>query len=105
MAPEMRDMACEERGQLMHATSATSGVVKPWLVAQGEPWPGSAVVGMRQRSPDALLQCNMARRGSCRQLTGMRVPRYDLQTVLSVAKPTPLPWHESMPRRDPPAPG
>jgi transposase len=59
MAPDIREVECDEMWHFMQSTKEKSGLLKPWIVAQGEPLPGYSVVVMLQRSNDSMIKSNI----------------------------------------------
>jgi transposase len=59
IAPEIQEIEFDEMWHFMQSTKEKSGLLKPWIVAQGAPLPGYAVVVMLQRSNDSMIKSNM----------------------------------------------
>jgi hypothetical protein len=100
IAPEIQEIEFNEMWHFIQSTKDKSGLLKPWIVAQGESWPGYSVVVMLQHSNDSMIKSNIERIVSCIQITGTRLPRYYLKNVISLAKHTPMRLNEIIPIRD-----
>ncbi len=59
MAPDIQEIECDEMWHFIQSKKDRSGLLKPWIVAQGEPLPGYSVVVMRQRSNDSMIKSNI----------------------------------------------
>ena len=59
MALDIQEIEFDEMWHFIQSTKEKSGLLKPWIVAQGEPWPGYAVVVMRHRSNDSMIKSHM----------------------------------------------
>jgi transposase len=46
----------DEMGHFLQSQKARSGLSTPWIMAQGEPWPGYSVVVMRQPSNACMIK-------------------------------------------------
>jgi hypothetical protein len=100
IAPAMQDIEFAEMWHVIRSTNEPSGFFKPWIVAQGEPVPGYAVVVMRQRSNDSMIKANIERMVYFIQITGTRLPRSYLKNVTSLATHTPMRVNAIIPLRD-----
>jgi transposase len=56
---DIQEIECAEMWHFIQSTKEKSGLLKPWIVAQGEPWPGCSVVVMRQRSNGSTTHSNI----------------------------------------------
>jgi hypothetical protein len=59
IAPEIQEIEFDEMWHFIQSQKAKSGLLKPWIVAQGEPLPGYSVVVMLQRSHDSMIKSNI----------------------------------------------
>jgi transposase-like protein len=59
IAPDIQELEFDEMWHFIQATKEKSGSLKPWIVAQGERWPGYSVVVMLQRSNGSMIKSNM----------------------------------------------
>jgi transposase len=59
-APEIsgsiKEMEFDEMWHFIGSKKTKNGLSKPWIVCQGEPWPGCSVVVMLQRSGGSTLK-------------------------------------------------
>jgi hypothetical protein len=55
IAPDIRAIEFDELWHFSQSKKAKSGLSKPWIVAQGEPWPGYSVVVMLQHSNGSMI--------------------------------------------------
>lgn len=94
---DMQESAGAELWPFSQANTDTSGLVKPWIGAQGEPWPGCSVVVRRQRANGATTNSHIARRVYWLQTTGTRVLRSYPRRVIALAKPTRMRLNGIMP--------
>jgi transposase-like protein len=59
IAPDIREIECDAMGHVIQSTKEKSGFLQPWIVAQGEPWPGYSVVVMRQHSNGSTINAHI----------------------------------------------
>ena len=55
---DIREMEFDEMWYFLQKTHSNSGSSKPWIVAQGELWPGLQAVVMLQPSGDSMTKSN-----------------------------------------------
>lgn len=53
---DIREMEFDEMWHFIGSKKTSSGLSKPWIVAQGEPWPGLQAVVILQRSSGSMLR-------------------------------------------------
>jgi transposase-like protein len=100
IAPDIQEIEFDEMWHFIQSKKDKSGSLKPWIVAQGEPWPGYSVVVMLQHSNGSMIRSNIERMVSFIQITGARLPRCSPPSVISWAKYIPMRLHEIIPIRD-----
>src|SRR6266566_159289 len=59
IAPDIQEIEFDEMLHFIQSKKEKSGLLKPWIVAQGEPLPGYSVVVMLQRSNDSRIKSNI----------------------------------------------
>src|SRR5206468_10956299 len=59
IAPDIRDIEFDEMWHFIQSKKEKSGLLKPWIVAQGEPLPGYSVVVMLQHSDGSTINSNI----------------------------------------------
>ena len=58
-ATDIQEIEFDEMWHFIQSQKEKSGLLKPWIVAQGEPLPGYAVVVMLQRSDASMIKSNI----------------------------------------------
>jgi len=56
IAPEMQEIEFDEMWHFIQSKQAKSGLLRPWIVAQGEPLPEYSVVVMLQPANDSMIE-------------------------------------------------
>jgi transposase len=56
LAPDVQAIDFDERWHFLQSKKAHAGLSKPWIIAQGEPLPGHAVVVMLQPSNAGMIK-------------------------------------------------
>jgi transposase len=59
IAPDIQEIEFDEMWHLIQSQKEKSELLKPWIVAQGEPLPGYLVVVMLQRSNGSTTKSNI----------------------------------------------
>ena len=59
IAPDIQEIEFDEMWHFIQSKKEKSGLSKPWIVAQGEPWPGYSVVVMLQHSNGSMINSNI----------------------------------------------
>jgi len=59
IAPDIQEIEFDEIWHVMQSNKEKSGLLKPWIVVQGEPLPGYSVVVMVQRSNASMIKSNI----------------------------------------------
>ena len=59
IAPEIQEIEFAEMWHVMQLIKEKSGLLKPWIVAQGKPVPGYSMVVMRQCSNGSMIKSNI----------------------------------------------
>jgi hypothetical protein len=90
----------DEMWHFIQSKKEKSGLLKPWIVAQGVPLPGYSVVVMLQRSIASMIKSTIGRTVYFIQTTGTHLPRCYLKSVISLAKHIPMRLNEIIPIRD-----
>jgi hypothetical protein len=87
------DLHAREVGEMWHfiqSKKEKSGLAKPWISAQGEPWPGCSVVVRLQPASGSMTNYNISWTASFLQITGKPWRKSCRKTVISSAKRTRL---------------
>jgi transposase len=58
IAPDLQEIEFDEMWHFIQSKKEKSGLLRPWIVAQGEPLPGYSVVVMLQRSNGSMTKSN-----------------------------------------------
>jgi transposase len=58
IAEDIQEIAFNEMWHFLQSKKENFGSLKPWIVAQGAPWPGYWAVVMLQRSNGSLIKSN-----------------------------------------------
>ena len=58
IASDIQAIEFNEMWHFIQSTKEKSGLLKPWIVAQGEPWPGYSVVVMLQHANGSMINSN-----------------------------------------------
>jgi transposase-like protein len=58
-APNIQEIEVDEMWHFLQSKKEKSRLLKPWIVAQGEPLPGYSVVVMLQRSNVSMIKSNI----------------------------------------------
>jgi len=53
---DIQEMECDEMGHFIKSKKTEFGLSKPWIVVQGELWPGCSAVVILQRSSDFMTK-------------------------------------------------
>ena len=59
IAPDIQEIEFDEMWHFIQSKKEKFGLLKPWIVAQGEPLPGYSVVVMLQRSNGSMIKSNI----------------------------------------------
>jgi transposase len=59
IASDIQEIEFDEIWYFIQSTKEKSGLLKPWIVAQGEPLPGYSVVVMLQHSNGSMINSNI----------------------------------------------
>ena len=59
IAPDIQEIEFDEMWHFIQSKKEKSGLSKPWIVAQGEPWPGYTVVVILQHFNGSTINSNI----------------------------------------------